>query len=48
MKKYFYCIGLHKEGGLNILKRFIINNENYFYILDKRLINKIKIKIHIM
>ena len=44
MKKYFYCIGLHKEGGLNILKRFIINNENYFYILDKRLDNKIKIK----
>lgn len=44
MKKYFYCVGLHKEGGLNILKRFIIENENYIYILDKRLINKIKIK----
>ena len=33
-----------KEGGLNILNRFIKENENYTYILDKRLINKIKIK----
>ena len=22
MKTYFYSIGLHKEGGLNILKKF--------------------------
>ena len=44
MKTYFYSIGLHKEGGLNILNRFIKENENYTYILDNRLINKIKIK----
>ncbi len=44
MKKYFYSVGLHKEGGLNILNRFIQENKNHVYILDKRLKNKIKIK----
>ena len=42
MKKYFYSLGLHKEGGLNILKKFMKENDNYIYILDKRLIGKIK------
>ena len=44
MKTYFYSIGLHKEGGLNILKKFIKENKNYIYILDKRLKGKIKVK----
>lgn len=44
MKTYFYSIGLHKEGGLNILNKFIKENENYIYILDRRLKGKIRIK----
>lgn len=44
MKTYFYTIGLHKEGGLNILNKFLKENENYIYILDKRLKGKIKVK----
>lgn len=44
MKTYFYSVGLHKEGGLNILNRFVKENENYTYILDNRLKNKINIK----
>ena len=44
MKTYFYSIGLHKEGGLNILKKFIKENNNYIYILDKRLKGKITVK----
>ena len=35
MKKYFYCVGLHKEGGLNILNRFVKDNKDYIYILDQ-------------
>ncbi len=44
MKTYFYSIGLHKEGGLNILNKFIKKNKNYIYILDKRLFGKIEVK----
>ena len=45
MKKYIYAVGLHKDGGLNILNKFIkIGNNNYNFLLDKRLKNKINVK----
>tara|TARA_B100001964_G_scaffold54194_1_gene61359 strand:+ start:110 stop:1138 length:1029 start_codon:yes stop_codon:yes gene_type:complete len=45
MNKYIYSVGIHKEGGLNILKKFIaINNEDIYYFLDDRVKNKIIIK----
>ena len=36
MKKYIYCVGIHKDGGLNILSKFekLDKNEN-IYLLDK-------------
>jgi len=45
MNKYIYSVGIHKEGGLNVLKKFIaINNEDIYYFLDDRVKNKIIIK----
>ena len=45
MTKYFYAVGLHKDGGLNILNRFLaLANENDKFLIDKRLKNKISIK----
>lgn len=42
MKKYIYSVGIHKEGGLNILNKFIKSDKyENIYFLDERL--KIKI-----
>lgn len=38
MKKYIFCVGLHKEGGLNILTNFLkLDNDRYIYFVDERL-----------
>ena len=40
MVKYIYSVGMHKEGGLNVLNKFIFdNNEEIYYFLDERLKN---------
>lgn len=45
MKKYIYSVGMHKEGGLNVLNKFIFdNNDNIYYFLDERLKNRYDIK----
>ena len=45
MTKYFYAIGLHKDGGLNILNRFLnLANENDKFLIDERLKNRITYK----
>ena len=42
MKKYIFCVGLHKEGGLNILNNFLkLDNDKYIYFLDERVDQKI-------
>lgn len=39
MKKnvIIYAIGIHKGGGLQVLKQFIKSNKNFLYIFDSRL-----------
>lgn len=38
MKKFIYCVGLHREGGLNILNKFQkIDTSDNLYLLDERL-----------
>ena len=45
MVKYIYSVGMHKEGGLNVLNKFIFdNNEEIYYFLDERLKNKYNLK----
>ena len=47
MTSYIYAVGLHNQGGLNILNRFLDkNNPKLVYFLDSRLeIEKKKIFI---
>ena len=45
MKKYIYCVGLHKDGGLNILNKFLSQKKNdHILIIDSRIKNKINKK----
>ena len=38
MKKIIYAVGIHSEGGLNILNKFINKSTNdVIFYLDKRL-----------
>ena len=41
MKIYIYCVGLHEDGGLNILNKFLIHKKkNQILIIDSRIKNK--------
>jgi hypothetical protein len=41
MKKYIYCVGLHKDGGLNILNKFLrYKKKNHILIIDSRIKKK--------
>jgi len=49
MKKYIYCVGLHKDGGLNILNKFLSHKKNdHILIIDSRTRNKINEKKNII
>ena len=38
MTSYIYAVGLHNQGGLNILNRFLEkDNDKIFFFLDSRL-----------
>ena len=42
MKKYIYCVGLHKDGGLNILNKFLSYKKNdHILIIDSRAKNQV-------
>ena len=42
MKKYIYCVGLHKDGGLNILNKFLsFKKNNHILIIDSRAKNQV-------
>ena len=42
MKKYIYCVGLHKDGGLNILNKFLTHRKkDHILIIDTRIRDKI-------
>ena len=45
MKKYIYCVGLHQDGGLNILNKFLRYKKNdHILIIDSRIRSKINEK----
>ena len=49
MKRYIYCVGLHKDGGLNILNKFLSHKKkDHILIIDSRTRNKIKEKKNII
>jgi glycosyltransferase involved in cell wall biosynthesis len=42
MKKYIYCVGLHKDGGLNILNKFLTHRKkDHILIIDSRIRDRI-------
>ena len=48
MKKYIYCVGLHQDGGLNILNKFLRYKKNdHILIIDSRIRSKINEKKNI-